>query len=60
MLAGNELVGVTPGDMAGALGVSPSVVTRDLANLRESGPAKRSKRLLLALAPKLVQIATFT
>lgn len=58
VLAGNELVGVTPGDMAKALGVSPSVVTRDLANLRESGLGEKIEETgRWRLAPKLVQIA---
>lgn len=37
VLAGNELHGISPGELATALNTTPSSITRDLANLREAG-----------------------
>lgn len=58
VLAGQELHGVAPGELAKSLQVSPSIVTRDLHNLREAGfaePIQETGRW--RLGPKLVQIA---
>lgn len=58
ILAGNELVGITPTDLAKSLDVRPSVITRDLDNLLTSGLAERIHETgRWRLAPKLVQIA---
>lgn len=40
-LAGHELDGLAPGDIAKLQGCSPSVVTRDLANLKAAGWAEQ-------------------
>lgn len=58
VLAGNEFQGVTPGELARALGVTPSTVTRDLHNLREAGFAEQIQETgRWRLGPKPVQIA---
>lgn len=40
ILAGNELMGITPGDIAKAGKISPSNVTRALRNLKQHGTAE--------------------
>ena len=58
LLAGNEITGITPGDIAREQGCSASVVTRDLDNLRTAGFAEivpETQRW--RLAPPVVQIA---
>ena len=59
LLAGNEVHGLAPGEIAKAQGCSPSVVTRDLANLAEGGYAERVPALdgRWRLSPQIVQIA---
>ncbi|MBV5296314.1 MAG: IclR family transcriptional regulator [Curvibacter lanceolatus] len=41
LLAGHELQGLAPAAIAKALGCSPSVVTKDMANLQAAGWAER-------------------
>lgn len=58
VLAGHEVHGLTPTDIAQAQGCSLPVVTRDLANLRTAGMAEvvpETNRW--RLAPLIVQIA---
>lgn len=40
LLAGHEVLGLAPGEIAKALRTSASNVTRDLANLKEAGMAE--------------------
>jgi len=57
-LAGRELSGLAPGEIAKGLDITPSCVTRDLANLQAAGfaePIAETGRW--RLGPKLVQIA---
>ncbi len=57
-LAGNELMGVAPGEIARGLGVSPSNVTRDLAVLAKVGLAEQIPETgRWRLGPRIVQIA---
>lgn len=58
LLAGNELAGLAPSDLAKALDTGPSNVTRDLANLKEAGLAEQLPDTgRWRLGPKVVQIA---
>lgn len=58
LLAGNELTGVAPSDLAKALDVHPSNVTRDLANLAHAGLAEQlTETGRWRLGPKIVQVA---
>lgn len=58
LLAGNELTGLAPSDLAKALNTNPSNVTRDLANLKEAGLAEQLPDTgRWRLGPKLVQVA---
>ncbi|MBI2278180.1 MAG: ArsR family transcriptional regulator [Dechloromonas sp.] len=58
ILAGNELNGLAPSDLAKALDTNPSNVTRDLANLKEAGLAEQiTETGRWRLGPKVVQIA---
>lgn len=58
LLAGNELAGLAPSDLAKALDTNPSNVTRDLANLKEAGLAEQLPDTgRWRLGPKVVQIA---
>jgi len=58
ILAGQELQGLAPTDLARALGTTPSNVTRDLANLREAGWAEEMADTgRWRLGPKPIQIA---
>lgn len=57
-LAGNEFLGLAPGELAKALQVSPSLITKDLRVLQSSGlaePILDTGRW--RLGPKLVQVA---
>lgn len=57
-LQGHEFMGVTPGELAKGLGISPSNVTRDLAVLVHMGLAEQVPETgRWRLGPKLVQIA---
>lgn len=58
ILAGNEVHGLTPTAIAQAQGCTASVVTSDLANLREAGMAEQVPETnAWRLAPQIVQIA---
>lgn len=58
-LAGHEIDGVRPGELADGLTLSASIITRDLANLRSAGLAETLPHdsTRWRLAPRLVQIA---
>ena len=56
-LAGHEVTGLAPGEIARGLHITPSNVTRDLANLRMSGLAEQmTESDRWRLTPKLSQI----
>lgn len=58
-LAGNELEGLAPGDVAKLNACSPSQVTRDLANLKHFGWAEQIQATgRWRLGPDIVRIAT--
>ena len=58
ILAGNEFHGVAPGELAKALDISPSIATRDLHNLKETGFAEQIQETgRWRLGPKLIQIS---
>lgn len=58
-LAGNEIDGLAPGQLAALNDCSPSQVTRDLANLRHAGWAEQITTTgRWRLGPQVVQIAT--
>lgn len=56
-LAGNEIEGIAPTELALALRTSASNVTRDLANLREAGMAEPLESGRWRLTPRVVQIS---
>jgi len=57
-LAGNEIEGLAPGEIAKLVGCLPSQVTRDLANLRHAGWAEQLPATgRWRLGPQPVQIA---
>ncbi len=57
-LAGHELHGIAPKDLAETLKVSAGTITRDLHNLREVGLVEQIQETgRYRLGPKLVQIA---
>jgi len=56
-LAGHEIEGLAPSELAAALRTSASNVTRDLANLREAGLAERLHNDRWRLTPRIVQIS---
>lgn len=55
-LAGHEVEGLAPGEVAKALRTTPSNTTRDLANLREAGMAEPLENGRWRLSPKVAQI----
>ena len=58
-LAGHEIEGLAPGDVAKLAECAPSQVTRDLANLRHRGWAEQLPTThRWRLGPEIVQIAT--
>lgn len=58
LLAGNEVTGVAPADLAKQQNCAAPHVTRDLANLREAGWAEMVPETnRWRLAPQVVQIA---
>lgn len=58
VMAGNEVHGLAPSDIAKAQGCALSVVTRDLANLHQAGMAEQVPETnRWRLAPLIVQIA---
>lgn len=56
-LAGHEIDGIAPGEMAKALRTNPSNITRDLANLAEAGMAEEFMPNRWRLTPRVVQIS---
>lgn len=56
-LAGHEIEGIAPNELARALRTSASNVTRDLANLREAGMAEPLDTGRWRLTPRVVQIS---
>lgn len=58
VLAGNEVHGLTPTDIAKAQECSPALVTRDLANLKAASMAEQVPETnRWRLAPLIVQIS---
>lgn len=58
LLAGNEITGLAPSDIARQQQCSASCVTRDLANLQEAGWAEQvPETSRWRLSPQIVQIA---
>jgi DNA-binding IclR family transcriptional regulator len=58
LLAGHEIVGMAPADIARQQGCAASAVTRDLANLRTAGFAELVPETgCWRLSPTVVQIA---
>lgn len=58
LLAGHELVGLPPGEIAKAMGCAASAVTRDLANLHQAGWAEQTpKGGRWRLAPHAIEIS---
>lgn len=58
LLAGNEMAGLTPGQITKALGLAPSQVGHYLATLQEAGMAEPlADTGRWRLGPKLIQIA---
>lgn len=57
LLAGHEIMGLAPGEIAKAMRTSPSNVTRDLANLREAGIAEPLDSGAWRLTPRMGQLA---
>ena len=58
LLAGHELQGLAPAEIAKALNVSASAVTRDLDNLRSAGWAEQTPQGgRWRLSPHVVQIS---
>ncbi|MGQ0711631.1 MAG: IclR family transcriptional regulator [Rhodoferax sp.] len=58
LLAGHELAGLAPGQIANAMDCSASVVTRDLDNLRTAGWAELTpKGDRWRLAPHVIQMS---
>ena len=56
-LAGREFTGLAPGEIAKGLGIAPSCVTRDLANLHAAGFAEQIQDTgRWRLGPALIQI----
>jgi DNA-binding IclR family transcriptional regulator len=56
-LAGHEIEGIAPSELAAALHTSASNVTRDLANLKEAGLAAPMESGRWRLTPRVVQIS---
>lgn len=58
LLAGHEITGMAPADIAREQGCTASMVTRDMANLVEGGYAEQVPETgRWRLAPQVVQIA---
>lgn len=58
LLAGHELQGLAPAEIAKALGCSASAVTRDMANLQTAGWAEKTpKGERWRLSPHPIQLA---
>jgi len=56
-LAGHEIDGIAPTELAQALRTSASNITRDLANLREAGMAEPLDNGRWRLTPRVVQVS---
>lgn len=57
-MAGHEITGISPGQLAAIQECSPALITRDLANLKQAGFAEQvPETQLWRLAPELVQIS---
>lgn len=58
-LAGHEIDGLRPGQLAGVMGVSPATVTRDIKALSDEGFVERVPGLedRWRLGPKVIQVA---
>jgi DNA-binding IclR family transcriptional regulator len=57
LLAGHELMGLAPGEIAKAVRTGASNVTRDLANLREAGMAEQLDNGQWRITPRVGQLA---
>lgn len=58
ILAGNEIEGLSPSEIARALSCQASIATRDLANLKQAGMAEQIPATgRWRLSPQIVQIA---
>lgn len=57
LLAGHELAGLAPSQIARAQNCQPSVVTRDLDNLRTAGWAEQTPKDLWRLTPHVIQMS---
>ena len=58
LLAGHELHGLAPGEIAKALAIGPSSVTRDLDNLRTAGWAEQTPQGgRWRLAPHVIELS---
>jgi DNA-binding IclR family transcriptional regulator len=57
LLAGHEVMGLAPGEIAKAIRTNPSNVTRDLANLREAGLAEPLDSGAWRVTPRMGQLA---
>lgn len=57
LLAGHELDGLAPGEIAKRLRTTPSNVTRDLANLKEAGLAECLDSGRWRITPRMAQLA---
>lgn len=56
-LAGHEIQGLAPSELASAMRTSASNMTRDLANLKEAGFAEPLESGRWRLTPRVVQIS---
>ncbi|MGN6229158.1 MAG: winged helix-turn-helix domain-containing protein [Dyella sp.] len=57
LLAGHEMFGLAPSEIAKAIKTSPSNVTRDLANLKEAGLAEPLDGGRWRITPRMGQLA---
>jgi DNA-binding IclR family transcriptional regulator len=57
LLAGNELAGLAPSQIARDLDCNASVVTRDLDNLKTAGWAEQTPKELWKLTPHVIQLS---
>lgn len=56
-LAGHEIEGIAPSELATAIRTSASNITRDLSNLKEAGFAEPLENGRWRLTPRVVQIS---
>lgn len=57
LLAGHELGGLAPSQIARSMDCAASVVTRDLDNLKSAGWAEQTKTETWRLSPHVVQLS---